>query len=162
MNIKDLEHLIGVLKGSDITELELDQDGSHIKLTRGQLHAPRGIHPGSQPVVEHAIVGALNGQAIPSSAGVVAPAPVAIDMGRFTKVESPIVGTFYRKPAPDSDPFVKEGDTIKKGETLCIIEAMKLMNEIESPCSGKVEKILLPDGKVVEYGEVLFLIDPSA
>jgi acetyl-CoA carboxylase biotin carboxyl carrier protein len=83
------------------------------------------------------------------------------DTGRFTKVESPIVGTFYRKPSPDAELFVKEGDTVSKGQTLCIIEAMKLMNEIESPSSGKIVKILGVEGKVVEFGEVLFLIDPS-
>ncbi len=71
------------------------------------------------------------------------------------------MGTFYRKPSPDAELFVKEGDVVSKGATLCIIEAMKLMNEIEAPSSGKVVKILGVEGKVVEFGEVLFLIDPS-
>jgi acetyl-CoA carboxylase biotin carboxyl carrier protein len=83
------------------------------------------------------------------------------DMGRYVKVESPIVGTFYRRPSPDAESFVKEGDIVSKGATLCIIEAMKLMNEIEAPTSGRVVKILGSDGQVVEFGEVLFLIDPS-
>jgi acetyl-CoA carboxylase biotin carboxyl carrier protein len=83
------------------------------------------------------------------------------DLGRFIKVESPIVGSFYRRPSPDAEPFVKEGDVISKGSTLCIIEAMKLMNEIESPASGKIVKILGTEGQVVEFGEVLFLIDPA-
>jgi acetyl-CoA carboxylase biotin carboxyl carrier protein len=97
-----------------------------------------------------------------------ATSPVAVaaapqeDLGRFVKVESPIVGTFYRKPSPDADLFVKEGDIVSKGATLCIVEAMKLMNEIESPTSGKIVKILGAEGKVVEFGEVLFLIDPAA
>ncbi len=76
-------------------------------------------------------------------------------------MESPLVGTFYRKPSPDASPFVSEGDVVKKGDTLCIVEAMKLMNEIEAPCSGKVTKVLPSDGAVVEFGEVLFLIDPG-
>jgi acetyl-CoA carboxylase biotin carboxyl carrier protein len=80
----------------------------------------------------------------------------------FVKVESPIVGTFYRKPSPDSDVFVKEGSSVKKGDTLCIIEAMKLMNEIDAPCDGRVEKILLSEGHVVEFGEALFYINPKA
>jgi acetyl-CoA carboxylase biotin carboxyl carrier protein len=83
------------------------------------------------------------------------------DLGRYVKVESPIVGSFYRRPSPDAEPFVKEGDVISKGSTLCIIEAMKLMNEIESPTSGKVVKIMGAEGQVVEFGEVLFLIDPA-
>ena len=76
------------------------------------------------------------------------------------KVESPIVGTFYRKPSPDAPSFVKEGDRVKKGSTLCIIEAMKVMNEIDAPCDGVVEKIFPTEGEVVEFGEVLFLINP--
>jgi acetyl-CoA carboxylase biotin carboxyl carrier protein len=86
---------------------------------------------------------------------------VTEDLGRYVKVESPIVGTFYRKPSPDAEPFVKEGDSISKGSTLCIIEAMKLMNEIESPASGKIVKVFGTEGQVVEFGEVLFLIDPA-
>jgi acetyl-CoA carboxylase biotin carboxyl carrier protein len=78
------------------------------------------------------------------------------------KVESPIVGTFYRRASPDAELFVKEGDIVSKGDTLCIIEAMKLMNEIEATTSGRLVKILGTDGQVVEFGETLFLIDPSA
>ncbi|NDC38170.1 MAG: hypothetical protein EBZ48_08975 [Proteobacteria bacterium] len=69
-----------------------------------------------------------------------------------------MVGTFYRKPSPDAEPFVKEGDRVSKGATLCIIEAMKVMNEIDAPCDGVIEKILPSEGEVVEFGEVLFLI----
>ena len=83
------------------------------------------------------------------------------DLGRYVKVESPIVGSFYRKPSPDAEPFAKEGDVVRKGGTLCIIEAMKLMNEIESPTSGRIVKVLGVEGQVVEFGEVLFLIDPA-
>jgi acetyl-CoA carboxylase biotin carboxyl carrier protein len=84
------------------------------------------------------------------------------DLGRYVKVESPIVGTFYRRASPDAELFVKEGDIVSKGDTLCIIEAMKLMNEIEATTSGRLVKILSSDGQVVEFGETLFLIDPSA
>jgi acetyl-CoA carboxylase biotin carboxyl carrier protein len=104
------------------------------------------------PAVQHAavpVVAASNGNGVQE------------DLGRYVKVESPIVGSFYRKPSPDAEPFVKEGDVVSKGCTLCIIEAMKLMNEIESPTSGKVVKVLGAEGQVVEFGEVLFLIDPA-
>jgi acetyl-CoA carboxylase biotin carboxyl carrier protein len=77
-------------------------------------------------------------------------------------ITSPIVGTFYRSPSPDADPYVEEGDVVKKGQVLCIVEAMKLMNEIESEVVGRVVKILAESTKPVEYGQPLFLIDPSS
>ena len=88
-----------------------------------------------------------------------AAAPAAAEAG--TPITSPLVGTFYRAGSPDAEPFVNEGDHVKKGQTLCIVEAMKLMNEIEAPCSGKIQKICLNDGQVVEFGETLFLIEAS-
>mgnify|MGYP001795818124 CR=1 FL=1 len=77
-------------------------------------------------------------------------------------IASPIVGTFYRSPSPDADPYVEEGDYVKKGQVLCIVEAMKLMNEIESEMDGRITKILAESTKPVEYGQSLFLIDPTA
>jgi acetyl-CoA carboxylase biotin carboxyl carrier protein len=77
-------------------------------------------------------------------------------------ITSPIVGTFYRSPSPDADPYVEEGDYVKKGQVLCIVEAMKLMNEIESEMDGRVTKILAESTKPVEYGQALFLVDPTA
>jgi acetyl-CoA carboxylase biotin carboxyl carrier protein len=77
-------------------------------------------------------------------------------------ITSPIVGTFYRSPSPDADPYVEEGDYVKKGQVLCIVEAMKLMNEIESEVDGRITKILVESTKPVEYGQALFLIDPKA
>ena len=80
----------------------------------------------------------------------------------FLTVTSPIVGTFYRSPSPDADAYVEEGDSVKKGQVLCIVEAMKLMNEIESEVDGRIVKILVESAKSVEYGQALFLIDPKA
>ena len=160
MEIKDLEQILNVLKQNEVTEFELDQEGTHIRLSRGSrpqiVSIPASV--GAREVeVSPAIV---NTGAIVASAYAEPKAPAISD--KLVKVESPLVGTFYRKPSPDSDPFVQEGQIVKKGDTLCIVEAMKLMNEIESTCSGKIEKILIGDGQVVEYGEVLFLIDPTA
>jgi acetyl-CoA carboxylase biotin carboxyl carrier protein len=164
MEIKELEQLFGILKHSDISEFELDRNGVRVKITRGVRHAISG-HANLAPVfpmVEPAIVSpTLPGTAFPDAANSSTKAPPAINPN-FVKVESPIVGTFYRKPSPDAEPFAKEGDRVKKGDTLCIIEAMKLMNEIESPCDGKIEKVMLADAKVVEFGELLFLIDPAS
>jgi acetyl-CoA carboxylase biotin carboxyl carrier protein len=153
MDIKDIEHIIKMLKANEVTEFELEQEGTRVKLAR----TPAGSFTHSE--VRMDVVPAVQ-VALPMG-GAVAAAPAQEDLGRFVKVESPIVGTFYRKPSPDADMFVKEGDVVSKGATLCIIEAMKLMNEIEAPSSGKVVKILGVEGQVVEFGEALFLIDPS-
>lgn len=145
MDTKDLEAIVKILKDNGVTEFELQQEGTHIRLTRAQLSQAEGTVVVAQSQV-------------PAPATVQAAAPEEDE--NLVKVESPIVGTFYRKPAPDAEPFVEVGDTVKKGQTLCIVEAMKLMNEIEAPCSGKVKSIPLSDSQVVEFGEVLFLIEP--
>jgi len=154
MDIKDIEHIIKILKQNEVTEFELEQEGTRVKLSR----TPAGGFALSEARME--LVPAVQQVAVP----VVASGNgngAQEDLGRYVKVESPIVGSFYRRASPDAEPFVKEGDVISKGSTLCIIEAMKLMNEIESPTSGKVVKIMGADGQVVEFGEVLFLIDPA-
>jgi len=164
MELKDLENLFSLLKGNDITDFELEQDGTKIKLQRAgrQVVSSVGTSPEIfSPVVNSPLYpgspissnGAANGNGSQGN---------ALANAGLVEVKSPIVGTFYRKPSPDAELFVQEGDVVKKGDTLCIIEAMKLMNEIEAPQGGKISKVLLTDGKVVEYGEVLFLIEPSA
>lgn len=157
MDINDLEKILKMLKISDVTDFELEQDGTNLKVRRGTV-VKRGR------VMDH-----LAGQGMPqmmdgsdpAASALQTAAPKAEDDSRYVKVQSPIVGTFYRKPSPDSEAFVKEGDRVKKGDTLCIVEAMKLMNEIEAPCGGVIEKILLNDAQVVEFGETLFLITPN-
>ena len=88
--------------------------------------------------------------------------PMPEQTAGMVTVTSPIVGTFYRSPSPDADPYVEDGDYVKKGQVLCIVEAMKLMNEIESETDGRIVKILAESTKSVEYGQALFLIDPKA
>ncbi|MCB0352088.1 MAG: acetyl-CoA carboxylase biotin carboxyl carrier protein [Bdellovibrionales bacterium] len=154
MDIEDLEKIIRILRDNSVTEFELEQDGTHIKLSRAEL---------AQAGLPHTVVPVAQFQpAIPVSAAAQQQAASSSESSYegFERVESPIVGTFYRKPSPDADPFAREGDIVKKGDTICIIEAMKIMNEIESPVDGKVEKILLSDGQVCEYGELLFVINP--
>lgn len=154
MDIKQLEHIMVLLKQNDVTEFELEDNGTHIRLARA-VPRQKAIVNQTKGDVEPAIIMAADG-------GVEAQnTPVLKSIDKFTRVESPLVGTFYRKPSPDAEAFVKEGDSVSKGATLCIVEAMKLMNEIEAPISGRIERILIPDGHVVEYGEVLFLIDPG-
>jgi acetyl-CoA carboxylase biotin carboxyl carrier protein len=153
MDIKDIENIIKILKQNEVTEFELEQEGTRVKLSR----TTSGTYVTSEARYEMVPAVQLSAPAAPVSGG----AAPQDDLGRYVKVESPIVGTFYRKPSPDADLFVKEGDTVRKGDTLCIIEAMKLMNEIEAPTSGKIVKILGVEGQVIEFGEVLFLIDPA-
>lgn len=156
MNIKDLEQIVHIVRNSDISEFELDQDGTHLRIARGVVAQGVAVQavPQASIQVQPAIVGGSAGHA-PASSG------ANEDLSHLVKVESPIVGTFYRRPSPDAESYVSEGTVVKKGDTLCIIEAMKLMNEIEAPCEGRIERICLSDGKVVEFGEVLFLINPT-
>ncbi len=153
MDIKDIEHIIRILKQNEVTEFELEQDGTRVKLARTAAGAYTQLES-RMDMVPAVHVGAQH--AAPSNG-----TGPQEDLGRYVKVESPLVGTFYRKPSPDAELFAKEGDIISKGATLCIVEAMKLMNPIEAPSSGKIVKILVTEGKVVEFGEVLFLIDPA-
>ncbi len=164
MDLEEIEKILKLLREHDVRDFELQREGMTLKLSRGgHLEvAPQQVV--RQVQIEPAVPSVFqNGQtsaAAPISQTASVPVPV-IDPN-LVKVESPIVGTFYRKPSPDADPFVKEGSRVTKGDTLCIIEAMKLMNEIEAPAGGVVEKVMLGDGEVVEFGEVLFLINPNA
>jgi oxaloacetate decarboxylase (Na+ extruding) subunit alpha len=150
MNLKEIKELIDVLKDSDVTEIELEKAGTRIKIKKGaagreRVPAPRA---GELPAVEP-----------PAQV-----APPAEPQGEVQKnlfvVNSPIVGTFYRAPTPDAAVYVEVGDVVKKGQILCIIEAMKLMNEIEAEVSGKIVAALVENAQPVEYGEPLFHIEP--
>ncbi len=144
MEHEDLKELIGLLKDTDITELQVEKEGVKIKIKRekyfGHIEVPH-------PVVERRAV----------TEEVVVP---MIEENLLT-IASPIVGTFYRAPAPDAAPFVEAGTRVKKGQVLCVIEAMKLMNEIESEVDGVIARILVENGHPVEYSEPLFLINPA-
>ncbi len=160
MNLKDLQKIIDILKESDVNEFHLEEEGTSIKLIRGVSFATQSqVNTYATPQY------AQQQQQMPTSVTVNVPVnavteAIKEDEGLF-KVESPIVGTFFRKPSPDSPSFAEVGKVVKKGDKLCIIEAMKLMNEIDAPISGTIEKILAQDGQVVEFGEPLFLIRPS-
>ena len=114
-------------------------------------------------VAEEGVVAVAAPAAAPAPVAAAAPAaaPAADDNSKYVTVKSPIIGTFYRKPAPDKPMFVEVGSTIGKGDVLCVIEAMKLFNEIESEVSGKIVKILVDDSSPVEFDQPLFLVDPS-
>jgi acetyl-CoA carboxylase biotin carboxyl carrier protein len=153
MNIKELKELIDLLKDTEVTELEIEKAGVKVRIKKGRSAPPS--------IAEHA-----DGSA--TALVEKAPAPEVqelkekpADQGIVT-IKSPIVGTFFRSSSPDAVPYVEVGDVVKKGQVLCIIEAMKLMNEIESEVDGKVIEILLENAQPVEYGEPLFRIESLA
>ncbi|BCA53518.1 Biotin carboxyl carrier protein of acetyl-CoA carboxylase [Nitrospira sp. KM1] len=147
---KHIQELVDLLKRNNLTELELERDGIRIRLRH---------EVGMKTVT--ASVPDFSPAAAASQAPTQASAPSADATGLVT-ITSPIVGTFYRSPSPDADPYVEEGDFVRKGQVLCIVEAMKLMNEIESEVDGRIVKILAESTKPVEYGQALFHIDPKA
>lgn len=155
IDYEELRKLIALLEEKNLTQFELEVEGFKIKLSRSLSNSsgPAQVLL-TQPVPEAtARMGAPNGE-------VSAPAPA--EEKNIHYITSPMVGTFYRAPSPTSPPFVDIGDTVKKGQTLCIVEAMKLMNEIESEVSGQVVDVLVENGKPVEYGQRLFAIKVSA
>lgn len=166
MEIKDLEQILELLKQNDITDFELSKEGIQLKLSRAKPEVRMVAATYSQALEPAFVQSAYSNPnpipATPNQAAAVSVAAAPVVNDKLVKVESPLVGTFYRKPSPDSDNFVQEGSMVKKGDTLCIVEAMKLMNEIDAPISGTVEKIFVGDGDVVEFGEVMFLINPGS
>ena len=153
MDLRKLKKLIDLVEESGIAELELTEDGEKVRISRNfTANAPTQQYSNYAPPQHYtASAPAATAAAAPAAAD----APV-VEEGH--SVNSPMVGTFYRSASPDSKPFVEVGDTVAVGDTLCIIEAMKLLNEIESDKAGVVKKILLDNGLAVEYGDPLFII----
>lgn len=149
---KQIQDLIDLLRKNQLTELEWERQGLRIRV-RHEVAAKTV----AAPVQDMSVAASFS-----SAQSSVVSSPSADDTAGLVTVTSPIVGTFYRSPSPDADPYVEEGDFVKKGQVLCIVEAMKLMNEIESETDGRIVKILAESTKPVEYGQALFLVDPNA
>jgi acetyl-CoA carboxylase biotin carboxyl carrier protein len=158
MNQKELKELIEFLIEKDISEFELERGDVKVRIKRGaEQAAPVITHTVAQmPMAAAPVQQAAPVPAPPPVTPVAAPPAAAAE--ELHIVKSPIVGTFYESPAPGSLPFVKTGDQVAAGQVLCIIEAMKLMNEIESDASGEIVKMLVNNGQPVEYGQPLFSI----
>ncbi len=141
--LNEVRQLIDLALARGLAELEVSRGETRIRIRRevGRA-APAAAHP-------PAVAQVPAEQAEPAES-------------HLLTIEAPMVGTFYRAPSPEADPYVREGDVIKEGQVLCVIEAMKLMNEIESRVSGRISKILAENGQPVEYGQPLFLIEPRA
>jgi len=164
MNQKELKELIEFLIEKDIAEFELERGDVKVKIKRAAEPLPAAL-PDSRYIAVHPVSVAAPAIAAPApvagtvdlTASAAAPAP---DEGLHI-VKSPIVGTFYESPSPGSPPFVKVGDTLEVGQVLCIVEAMKLMNEIECDMAGELVKKLVANGQPIEYGQELFALRPS-
>ncbi len=156
MDLNHIKKLIKILEASEVTDLELEENGVRIKLAK-KVRVTQNL---TMPQASIAPAFA----APHSAASVVSEDKKAAEETVHTglhEIKSPIVGTFYRAPAPDADAYVQVGDSVSVGSVLCIVEAMKLMNEIESDVNGTIVKILVENGKPVEYGQPLFLIKAS-
>jgi acetyl-CoA carboxylase biotin carboxyl carrier protein len=160
MNQKELKELIEFLIEKDITEFELERGDVKVRIKRGPEHAA----PHGQPAIfaVPAVTGpAVEAGAVPVVSASAGTAKEAVPEEVLHMVKSPIVGTFYEAPSPGAPPFAKVGDTVEVGQVLCIVEAMKLLNEIESDVAGEVVKKLAVNGQPIEYGQELFAIRPK-
>ncbi len=171
MTFKEIQELIKQLSKSNLSEFKLKDGEFELSVrtkhynkqnAKSQIISPQAIIPAA-PAAPVAAPPAAAPASAPAEKAASAPAPEASDegAGNYLEIKSPMVGTFYRSSSPDKPPYVKVGDTIEKGSPVCIIEAMKLFNEIESEVSGKIVKVMVEDAQPVEYDQVLFLVDPS-
>ena len=148
MDLRKLKTLIDLVSESNVSELEITEAEGKVRIVKGGGVPPVPAAAASAPVVASAL-----------PAAVPAAAPAQVPAGHVVK--SPMVGTFYRSASPGAKPFVEIGSAVKQGETVCIIEAMKIMNEIESEISGTVRDVLVEDAQPVEFGQVLFRVEPN-
>ena len=160
MDLKEIQNLIKFVAKSGASEVKLEMDDVKITIKTGSDSETTIVQ---QVPVAAQVPQAVAPAPVPTAPAAETPAPAAPaeDDSKYITIKSPIIGTFYRKPSPDKPLFVEVGQTIAEGDVLCIIEAMKLFNEIESEVSGKVVKILVDDASPVEFDQPLFLVDPS-
>jgi len=156
MEVKDLKSLIEALDRSSLTELSLSrEDGTKVVLRKNSTLVAAPVAPVSYQAPAPAVVSAA-----PAAPAAPAPAVAPVESG-LLEIRSPMVGTFYLSPTPESPAFMSEGTSVSKGQTVCIVEAMKLMNEIESEVAGTIVKVCLENETAVEFGTVLFLVKPA-
>lgn len=163
MDIKEIQSLIKFVAKSGASEVKLEMEDIKITIRTGSEHtsSPETTYVQQVPVAQAPAAAPPPPAPAQEKAPEAKEAPAAEDDSKYVTIKSPIIGTFYRKPSPDKPPFVEVGDSIGKGDVLCVIEAMKLFNDIESEVSGKIVKILVDDSSPVEFDQPLFLVDPS-
>jgi acetyl-CoA carboxylase biotin carboxyl carrier protein len=159
MDLKEIQNLIKFVSNSGVAEVKLETGDIKITIRTTLEGNSPDITYVQQAPMQQAIAAPV--AAIPAATPAAAPAAVADDNAKYVTIKSPMIGTFYRKPSPDKPVFVEVGNTISKGDVLCVVEAMKLFNEIEAEITGKIVKILVDDMSPVEFDQPLFLVDPS-
>ena len=157
MDLRKLKTLIDLVSESGISELEVTEGEGKGRIVKNA--PPVYVQPSASYAPQYSQPAPMAGGEAPAVTAAGAPATPAAAAPQGHVVTSPMVGTFYRAPSPGADPFVQVGDTVKEGQTICIIEAMKLLNEIESDKSGVVKEILVENGQAVEYGQPLFVVE---
>ncbi len=153
MDLDLIKKLVKIVDSSGVTELEIQEGELKVKIAKKFKTNNVFVPSANSPIITEAVPSVKTEVAVKEKSEEPKPS-------NNYEIKSPIVGTFYRAPAPDADPYIQIGDIVSKGTVLCIVEAMKLMNEIESDAEGKVVKILVENGKPVEYNQPLFLIEP--
>lgn len=163
VNLKSLKKIVTIMNRAQLTELNIEQDGIKIHLRKGltsdamqQVVTTAAMVPSVIPAAVATTAGAVPA-AVPAGATAVPAAPV--DNANLHTITSPMVGTFYRAPSPDANPFVSEGAVVEENSVVCIVEAMKLMNEIKAEVKGVIKKILVENAQAVEFGQPLFLVE---
>ncbi len=161
MDIKEIQNLIKFVAKSGASEVKLETGDIKITIRTGSHERDETTTTYVQQIPMNQAMAAPPAQHAPQSPEQRAPAAAASEDSKYVTIKSPIIGTFYRKPSPDKPVFIEVGTMISEGDVLCVIEAMKLFNEIESEVSGKIVKILVDDSSPVEFDQPLFLVDPS-
>jgi len=153
MNLKEIKELINLMNENGLTELEIEREGSKIRISKAAFGKFEAITEGPSAPRVVQTVGVGQGKAVKKGAAGIEENLVAI--------KAPMVGTFYRSPSPDAKPYAEIGQAVDVGQVVCIIEAMKLMNEIKSEVKGKIVEVLVENANSVEYGQALFMVEPA-
>lgn len=157
MDLKEILLLLERFQDSDLTQLKVQLSGDLFEAKRGQ-DLPDAVHMKQDAALKRPFVRNQPETEVEKEDSSILPEE---SLEGLIQVNAPLVGTFYARPGEDEDPFVNLGDTVKKGQVLCILEAMKVMNEIKSPCDGKIRKILMKDGEAVDFGKTMFLLEEA-
>ena len=160
MNIREIRQLIKLVESSEIGELEIVEEGKKLRISKNSKNDSNGVMAINPQMMSYAASVPTAPQVTSTTVG--SEPSTAADIStepEYHEVQSPMVGTFYRSPSPEADPYIEVGQNVDTGQTLCIVEAMKLMNEIESDYSGKIVKIMVENAQPVEFNQVLFLVE---
>jgi len=152
MNLKEIKEILALMNENNLNEIEIERDGLKLKLKKSVV---------GQMVMGTPTHYAVESLPAPKAVPVASSAPSSADAAKNNKdIKSPMVGTFYRSPSPEAEPFIEVGQTVEVGQVVCIVEAMKLMNEIKSEVRGKVTEVAVQNAEPVEFGQTLFIVDP--